>query len=242
MNIAGSGHISAGEYNEKIAVSGSARLDGTVRCLGFTCSGSTSAAGDLICAEDAKISGSTGIDKNFCAREVKVSGSFRVGGDCKVEQEIRIAGSTNCHGEVKCGALRCAGKITVGGGIEAEEVKLAGAVNCCGLLNAEKIEIKLDGASSRVGSIGGSDIRIWVEKRTKKVSRLPLFSKLIGSGGDLQVDESIEGDVIALEGVSTPLVVGRIVAIGEDCQIDLVQYSEVIEIHPDAKVGRYEKV
>ena len=53
---------------------------------------------------------------------------------------------------------------------------------------------------------------------------------------------AIEADTIALENVKTPRVSGRIVAIGEDCEIDLVQYSEEIEISPKAKVGRTEKI
>ena len=32
MHISGSGHIPAGEYNDKISVSGSGRLDGNIRC------------------------------------------------------------------------------------------------------------------------------------------------------------------------------------------------------------------
>lgn len=242
MNISGSGHISAGEYNEKIAVSGSAKIDGNVRCLELACSGAVSAAGDLHCAQDARVSGSMRIDQHLTAQNLKVSGSVKVGGDCTAENEIKVSGAMNCRGNLKCALLKSAGKITVGGGIEAEEVKTAGVANCDGLLNAEKVEIKLDGASSYVGSIGGSDIRIWSERKKQMVTRLPLFSKLIGGSGGLQVREEIEGDVIAIENVCTPLVVGRIVAIGEGCQIDLVRYSETIEIHPDAKVERYEKV
>lgn len=34
----------------------------------------------------------------------------------------------------------------------------------------------------------------------------------------------------------------RVVAIGADCEIDLVQYTEEIEIRPDAKVGKIEKI
>ena len=53
---------------------------------------------------------------------------------------------------------------------------------------------------------------------------------------------SVEGDDIALEGVTAPRVSGRVVAIGEGCEIDLVQYSEQVEISPEAKVGRTEKI
>jgi hypothetical protein len=74
---------------------------------------------------------------------------------------------------------------------------------------------------------------------------MPLLSKLIGMGADgavTYISESIEGDVIALENVKAPLVIGRIVAIGAGCEIGLVQYSEAIEIDPDAKVEKQEKI
>lgn len=45
-----------------------------------------------------------------------------------------------------------------------------------------------------------------------------------------------------MEGVTTQRVSGRIVAIGEGCKIDLVQYSETIEVSPDAQVGKIEQV
>ena len=78
--------------------------------------------------------------------------------------------------------------------------------------------------------------------KTKK-RRLPLISRLVGLGGsELTVGELVEGDVVALECVKVPTVVGRVVAIGVGCEIDLVQYSEEVEIDPDAKVGRCEKI
>jgi hypothetical protein len=58
----------------------------------------------------------------------------------------------------------------------------------------------------------------------------------------LEVKESIEGDEIALEAVSAKSVTGRVVAIGEGCHIQLVQYSESIEISPDAHVERQERI
>ena len=77
----------------------------------------------------------------------------------------------------------------------------------------------------------------------KAVIKLPLFSALARrASAGVSVVTSIEGDEIALEGVSCPRVTGRIVAIERGCNIELVQYSETVEISPDAKVGRTEKI
>ena len=70
-----------------------------------------------------------------------------------------------------------------------------------------------------------------------------MFSSLAtAADGIVRVKNSVEGDDIALEGVTVPRVSGRVVAIGEGCEIDLVQYSEQVEISPEAKVGRTEKI
>ena len=110
------------------------------------------------------------------------------------------------------------------------------------LLNAEEVDIEFE-KCMEVGSVGGSKISIYKRHGEKKRFRLPLFSSLVKrASGKVQVNNSIEGDEIALEGVVTPRVSGRVVAIGADCEIELVQYSEQVEISPEAKVGRTERI
>ena len=243
MNISGSGSISAGEYNDRISVSGSGKLNGNVRCVGLHCSGSLHGSGYVHCTEDIHVSGSCHVQGTVQAKELKISGSFHVGEDLTVENGAKVSGSMTCGGSVSCGTLACSGGVSVGGGIEGEDVRVSGKLDCGGLLNAEKIDLYSCG---HIGSVGGSEIRIHDEewKKKSKVSRMPLLSSLIGSGHSnrMRVDELIEGDVVALEYVTVPKVVGRVVAIGEGCEIDLVQYSEAIEIHPKAKVGKQEKI
>jgi hypothetical protein len=98
------------------------------------------------------------------------------------------------------------------------------------------------GITSHIGAIGGSEIRIYNSRYGNNGKRLPLIKRLLGGNGNLCVGELIEGDVVALECVVAPKVVGRVVAIGDGCEIDLVQYSEEIEISDKAKVGRCEKI
>lgn len=243
MNISGNGTISAGEYNDRISVSGSGKLDGNIRCVGLHCSGSLHGSGYVHCSEDIHVSGSCHVQGAVQAKELKISGSFHVGEDLTVENDAKVSGSMTCGGSVSCGTLACSGGVSVRGGIEGEDVRVSGKLDCGGLLNAERIDLYSYG---HVGSIGGSEIRIHDEEWRKKtkINRMPLLSSLVGAGhnGHMTVDELIEGDVVALEYVTVPKVVGRVVAIGEGCEIDLVQYSEAIEIHPKAKVRKQEKV
>ena len=124
MHISGSGHIPAGEYNDKISVSGSGKLDGNVRCTAFSASGSAHCAGALECAEDVRVSGSAHIDGGVTAASLSVSGSAHIGGDLTVKETVRVAGSVKVDGEIKSGAVHSAGVLRVEKGIEAEVVKL----------------------------------------------------------------------------------------------------------------------
>ena len=242
MNISGSGRISAGEYNEKISVSGSAKIDGKVRCEALSCSGSVSGSGELQCIEDVKVSGSMKLEQGLTAQSIHISGSLKLGGECVAEQDIKVSGGLKCHKNLKCTTLKVSGGIHCDEGIAAEEVKISGGINCAGLLNAENIEIEFGQAGCSIGSIGGSNITILSRDSKNTINRLALFSKLVKNTGMFQIHQAIEGDVIAVEKVSAPLIVGRVVAIGSGCQIDLVQYSEEIEIHPDAIVKKLEKI
>lgn len=229
MNIAGSGVVPAGDYNEIISTAGSAEIRGSIRCPELHCAGSVRAEGNIECS---------GI--------METAGSFRTAGSVSSGKTIQTAGSVIVEGSVKCETLKASGSFHVGEEIEAESVTISGSVLCGGLINAEKIDIKFS-EGCHVGSVGGGTITLITEngKASKKPKiRLPLFSKLTGSGvssGTFTVDESIEGDTIAIENVSAPLVTGRVVAIGAGCVIGTVRYSEEIEISPDAKVEKTEK-
>ena len=242
MNISGSGRISAGEYNEKISVSGSGKIDGKVRCKALSCSGSVSGNDELQCTEEVHVSGSMKLAQNLSAQGIHVSGSLTVGGECIAEQDIKVSGIMKCHRKMKCTTLKISGGLNCDEDIEAELVKISGGIQCTGLLNAENIEIEFGRTGCSVGSIGGSNITILSSESKNPLNRLALFSSIIKNIGTFQVGQAIEGDVIAVERVHAPLIVGRVVAVGAGCQIDLVQYSEEAEVHPDAIVKKLEKI
>lgn len=242
MNIAGSGQIATGEYST-IRISGSGQLGEAVRCENLYVSGSANGCG-LACENDFHVSGSCAFSGKVTAENVVISGGSSFGGDVEAKERVVISGGMRCGGDVKCKQLQISGNGTISGDVEAELAKIRGNLNCDGLLNAEEVDIEFE-KGMEVGSIGGSKIVIYRRhgKMKKKRIRLPLFSSLIKNvEGNVYVNNSIEGDEIALEGVVTPRVSGRVVAIGADCEVELVQYSEQVEISPEAKVGRTERV
>lgn len=238
MNISGSGKIPAGEY-DRIKVSGSAEMQGMVKCASLNVSGALYGV-DLICTGPMSTSGGCDFDGDVTAESMHTSGGFNCDGNMTVQNDLRISGGTNVDGSLKCGTLEVHGGLNADGEIEAETVTVRGTMFCKGLLNAEYVDIDTKSGCA-IGSIGGSRITISYTKRK-------LFPNLIkvNYNGEtvrgVKVLQTIEGDEIDLKYVTCPRVSGRTVKIGEVCDIDLLQYSESYEIHEKAKVGKIEKI
>lgn len=237
--ISGDGQVAAGVY-EKIRITGSGRLSSGIRCASFHTSGESRGM-DIECEQEFQVSGSCSFSRQVKANSVSVSGSFSCGGDIVATQKLSCSGSIECDGSVRCGILSVSGELEADGDVEADSVEVIGELDCKGLLNAETIVLK--GAGMEIGSIGGSKITITRASVVRGMLKVPLLSSVIRhTGGAVTVKEGIEGDEIYLENVEAKKVSGRVVTIGEDCKIDLVQYSESINISPKASVGRTEKI
>ncbi len=250
MRISGSGSIPGGEY-ENVRVSGSGKCHGNIKCKSFHGSGATHCTGNVECEGIFHVSGSGHIDGDIKAGTIHCSGSLHAVGSLEAETELHASGS--CHVGKDCishGELHASGSLSVDGGIEAERAKVSGKLTCPGLLNADWVEMKMRSRNpSRVGAIGGSRIVIEYSHGSDsegggfylfglRFGRVKEESK--GKGIILRVAESIEGDEITLEGVETPLVVGKNIRIGDGCRIGTVRYSGVLEVSEDAAVENQE--
>ena len=58
----------------------------------------------------------------------------------------------------------------------------------------------------------------------------------------MKISSLIKGGKVELEHVNCPLVIGKNVKIGKGCKIDLVKYSDMLEISQGASVKRAEKL
>lgn len=254
MKISGAGVLSGGEYDD-VKISGSAKIEGSVRCRSFSCAGAAKGEGDLRCLEDFRSSGSTHITGEVSAQNAEVSGSLKCS-SLAAEKEVKLFGGVSIEGKLSGGDVRVSGGLKVGD-IEAESfrfqtsaagpISVGGKLQCAGLLNAETVVITLGLEKHSVNAIGGGSVR--VEERPEG----GMFG-IFGSPGPfafpwgkppagcLTVSESIEADQVELTNTVCPSVSGRKVKIGRGCRIDLVRYSESIEVDPDAQVDKQEKV
>lgn len=239
MNICGTGTAIGGEYG-KVTVSGSGKIQGNVRCISFTGSGSTKVAGNVESEEKFSCSGSAKIQGNLtCGGKVGCSGAFRCEGNVKASQmscsgAAKIAGAAEAKDAhfsgavtvlaLKAGSLCCSGSTHVEKSVDADEAELSGRIEIGDLLNAETIRIQLDSKyhESRIGSIGGSDISVKAKRRR--------FS----SGGKLTTS-TVEGDEIYLENTTADTVRGKNVTLGPGCVIRRVEYAGNFSAAPDSQ-------
>ena len=234
ISIAGSGKISCGEY-AAVTISGSGRVTGNLRCTEMRCAGSAHTEGDVACAGVVKCAGSFRCGGNMQAGELHASGSCSLGGDVRADV-LKTAGSVSVAGRVQAGQLSGAGSFAVDGDVEGDDVSLAGSIRIGGLLNAERLCIRL-GGNSRVGSIGGGEIR--VERGREGGGFLGLFRK---NGSGMLSVSTIEGDTVALENTEAETVRGREVVISSGCKIGCVEYTVSLRVEGDGQVAERRQV
>ena len=235
MKISGAGIIGGGEY-DKVAISGSAKAEGFIRCKELHCAGAFSGEADIECENDIKISGAFSNSGTVKAKEFKSSGSAKTG--TISADTVKVSGAFKVEGNLKACELKVGGGLKTTGDIEAEKAEIIGGVSCGGLINAEDLRIELSSSGcSKAESIGGS--KIVVENYREK----GIIERLFGRKNcDFIVSESIEGDEIIIEHTKSKNVTGKFVMVGEGCEIEHLQYSGSAEISPKAKIGKCEKI
>lgn len=256
LKISGSSSVMGGEYNT-VSISGAGKINGNLKCDSFSCSGSGKVLGDLE-AESIRSSGSTKIEGAVQCQTASVSGSFACG-NLEASEELKVSGGIRVSGSLRGGQVRISGSLKTDESIHCREMKVSGTcevqngdlnaeffrcsgvLQVPGLLNAETVEIYPTSAS-RVGSIGGTNIRISTGQtgdRERKGRSWAIFFfdfHVSNNPGPMQVD-TIEGDTVELEYTRAHVVRGTQVRLGKGCKIDRVEYSESL----DAEEGTVEE-
>ena len=235
MNICGNGRIPGGEY-ENISISGKGKLFGNVKCGEFRASGSVSGE-SLECTENMKLSGFGSFSESVTAQNVRVSGSFSCGA-LTVKENLFCAGKLKINGNVNCKSLNVKGAASFLDSVTAECAEVSGAIKCESIVKADKLSIKADG-KSYIGCAEAEKVSILAKKIKSIFKRIPLLSRAFKN---FTVCSYVKATEVELEYVDCPLVTGRTVKIGRGCNIELVEYTESIEISDKANVMKIEKI
>lgn len=239
IKIAGAGTIGPGEY-EEVSISGSGKVCGYIRCLSFDVAGSAHCDGKIECLGKMDCAGGVTFKDEVIAKNVNCSGGLRFEADCMVTEKLSSAGSVKFMASIKARNFQSSGYCYVEKDIEAEDLYVKGDCQIYGLVNAENIKIEFENALE-INEIGGTNIIIiQKEKGWNKMKKAPIFNKICKSStGKIG---SIEGENIAVECIEASKIIGKTVAIGKDCKVKLVQYTDEYEIDSSSEVEKLEKV
>ena len=229
--INGYGSANGGEF-DRVVINGKGTVNGQVNCTLLECNGSGAITGDVK-SEKVKISGNGKISGNVVSQNIIIEGGASILGGAKTSK-MNIQGKATIGGYVKGEELRVQGSVAIGGDCEVEVFQLEGQFSIGGLLSAEEIDIETFGAC-KAHEIGGKSIRV-----KQKSSVLLSLLKTIKSV-TLET-ELIEGDDIELENTKAKIVRGTHIVVGENCEIDLVEYKETFRVDKNGRVKESVKI
>lgn len=225
LMINGFGSSNGGHFDRAI-INGKGTVNGDLQCHFFECNGSGTVNGDIK-SEKVKISGNAKIDGKVYTTDLIIEGRGVIKGDTYMNSLV-IAGAATVGGNVKGEELKLQGKINIDGDCEVENFKSEGQFTIEGLLSAEQIDIHTYGECS-AKEIGGQTIR--VKQKNNFLLDLIKTVKSVKLKADL-----IEGDHITLENTKAKVVRGNHIVIGENCEIDLVEYKETYKVENNGLV------
>lgn len=235
VSISGSGVINGDVQCGDLSISGSGKIKGNIECIKFTTSGSSSVKGNLLCKE-MRTSGSGKVEGNVKVIGIlNMSGSGSMGGDLEAE-EARISGVVKVLGNIRCDKLRISGSCKAEKNIDAEEVIVDGILKNTGLISAERVVVDTRGwgIECTFNEIGATHVAI--NNRGELDGIIGRVIELFTGRNGRVTGNSIEGDTIYVENAKVKKIGGRDVEIGPNCDIEEVEYSNNLIIHPTSLV------
>ncbi len=232
--ISGSSTIDGGCYN-RIVASGSCKVSSDLVCRELKISGSFRACGGVDCNGPVRSTGSLHCTGDLLAGSLVSSGSAKVQGNLE-SGPLTSTGGLAVGGNLKATTVRSSGGLHVDGDVEADSFHTTGGLEVGGMVNADVVDIQVSVSQAKIGSIGGSDVKV-----TQSASAGLLSGLLKPTSGYLTCD-SIEGDQVDLTAVKAGVVRGGTVVIRSGCDIDQVEYTETCTVDGDARVGNCVKI
>lgn len=234
MNINGAGTYPGGEF-DNVSISGNGKIHGDIKCNTFDVSGNGKIIGTINTGE-ISISGNGKVEGNINAESLDVTGSLKCLKSINSDK-VKISGVTKIEEKLQSHTIDIKGVLKVLSDIEAEEVNMDGAITCDGFLNCENLKVNIQGIS-RISEIGASKVNI---KYQRKIFHSILNIFMPNKFNRLTV-ENIEGDDITLENCDVKVIRGKNIKIGQNCNIDTIEYSENIEVDEKSNVVNINKI
>ena len=162
---------------------------------------------------------------------------FSAEGMCKClgsmeAEKIHTEGTFKCIGNIKTKSLYAEGIFKAEKEVSADVIKLEGMITC-EELSADKIEIE---GGCKVQKVFGESIKI------NNVSNGRVNFNLFFKPKDLSKAQLIECTELEADILAADVIRASRVKLGRYCSANLIEYSESIDIHPEAKIKEIVKI
>lgn len=233
INIKKAGTIESGKYNN-IFVKGGGTVKGDIECNTYSIDGASIAKGNITAA-NFKIGGMTTIEGSLNAGTIEIAGNTEVKGGIKAAN-AKVEGHCGSKNDMEIDDLYVKGSITARANCIAKKVDCSGFFEVSGILQCGTLILNINGTST------AKEIKcekIDVRKQENFASRLQGLLKKSKQGIDA---ETVEAKEIYMESANVKVLRGDNVIIGPDCNIELVEYKNNIEIKGNSKVKEQRKL
>jgi cytoskeletal protein CcmA (bactofilin family) len=235
LNIDGMGTSGGGEF-DTINIRGMGTITGKVKAGSIDVDGAGKFQDQVIC-DEINISGTSSFKDEVKTELFKVNGNISVAGDISAT-EVFIAGIAHFEGTLKSEGIKIEGKCTIKENCESEVFDVEGQIKIGGQLNADAIRINTY-YKSEINEIVGSAIEV---KRSGNIVTETIAKVLDTVFVNNLAVNTIEGDSISIDHTNARVVRGENIVIGENCDVELIEYTDTLKQHPRAKVGEARKM
>ena len=217
ISVEGVGKVTGGRYRD-VSISGAGSVKGDIQCEKMSLSGAASIKGNVQC------------------KKLEIEGATKVEGDLYGEN-ISIEGVVRAKGTLKGNKISISGMVKKVQNCECDEFIASGGFSIKEYINADKVNIEIQG-KCRVDEVVGEDISVSFKEKTGVEA---FINSLFAERATLSV-ESIEGDNIHLEHTIAKVVRGKNITIGEKCHIQVIEYSGELNVSDKSKVSEIIKL
>lgn len=223
--------------HEAAHASGASHFQGDVQAGELHLSGDSHCFGEVYCDGDLHLSGASHIERSATCQSLIASGASHIGGNL-CGHLLKASGATQIDGAIHMNRVELSGASCLRGDVECEAFKGSGSINIGGLLNADSVEITLsDRAKCTLQDVGGDRVRIVLDTSSKSSLSGTLRKWLSGdSNSSLLTARTIEATDIYLENCTIQTVRGARIAIGSNCRIGQIEYSESLSADDSSKI------
>lgn len=230
--INGFGSSNGGQFNQ-VTLNGFGTVNNNVQCKVAEINGFGTLNGDIK-AEEAKIAGKAKIKGSVESNSLTIEGTASIGGKL-FANTVKISGKASVSGKVKSEEIEVKGNFTVEEDCETDVFKAESIFKVSGLLSADRIDVLLFGPC-KAKEIGGQTIIV-------KKYKGSLIGNLLKPFLPTHLEtELIEGDKIEIESTNAGIIRGNQIKIGPNCRVDLVEYTDQLQVDHRASVKESRQV